>query len=407
MGAAIAVRVTGCSPTLRPMDLLDIGRILLGLVLLVAGGEMLVRGAAGLAERIGMSPLVVGLTVVAFATSAPELAVTIGAVLRGEPGLAVGNVVGSNIANVLMILGAAAVILPLMVKIQLVRVDIPFMAAFSVLFFLLASDGGLSRVDGLILFVLLLLYISVAIILSKREGQADDLHGPGASIATASAGRVGQTVGYEADTMTEAVEEVEAKDGSIVRDLVFLLIGVALLIVGANILVSGATGIARAFGVSELIVGLTVVAIGTSLPELATSIVAVRRGQRDLAVGNVVGSNIFNIGAVAGLAGIISPTGLPVPESALALDIPLMIASAAVLIPLAFTGKVIARWEGALLLGLYVAYLIYTVLAAAERPILQGFTTVMLWFITPLLVLTLVSTVLYEIGRQRGSTTRA
>ena len=365
---------------------------------------MLVRGAVGLAARIGMPPLIVGLTVVAFATSAPELAVTLGAVLGGEPGLAVGNVVGSNIANVLMILGAAALILPLVVKIQLVRVDIPFMAAFSVLFFLLASDGGISRVDGLILFVLLVLYISVAIILSRREGQVDDLHGPGASIATASAGRVGRTVGSDADTMTEAVEEVAVQDGSIGRDLVFLLIGVALLIVGANILVKGATGIATAFGVSELIVGLTVVAIGTSLPELATSIVAVRRGQRDLAVGNVVGSNIFNVGAVAGLAGIISPAGLPVPESALALDIPLMIAASVVLLPLAFTGSVIARWEGALLLGLYAAYLVYTVLAAAERPILQGFNTVMLWFVIPLLVLTLVSTVSYELTRRRAST---
>ena len=383
---------------------MDIGRILLGLVLLVVGGELLVRGASGLASRIGMSPLVVGLTVVAFATSAPELAVTMGAVLRGEPGLAVGNVVGSNIANVLMILGASALILPLLVKVQLVEVDIPFMAAFSVLFLLLASDGGFSRADGLILFVLLVLYISAAIILGRREGRQDDLRGPGASIATASAGRVAQTVGKNADTMTEALQEAEVKEGSIVRDLLFLLAGVALLIVGANVLVSGATGIATAFGVSDLIVGLTVVAVGTSLPELATSIVAVRRGQRDLAVGNVVGSNIFNIGAVAGLAGIFSPTGLPVPDSALALDIPLMIAAALVLMPLAFTGKLIARWEGALLLGLYISYLVYTVLAASARPELHGFTRVMMWFVTPLVVLTLISTFFYELGRRKAAT---
>ena len=383
------------------MHLLDSGRILLGLVLLVAGGELLVRGASGLATRIGMSSLVVGLTVVAFATSAPELAVTLGAVMGGEPGLAVGNVVGSNIANVLMILGSSAIILPLLVKVQLVRIDIPFMAALSVLFLLLAIDGGFSRVDGLILLVMLVLYIAVAIILSRRDGHVDELRGPGASIATASAGRVGQTARTSGDTMTEAVEDVEAR-GSIGRDLVLVLIGVVLLVVGANILVKGATGIATAFGVSDLIVGLTVVAIGTSLPELATSIVAVRRGQRDLAVGNVVGSNIFNIGAVAGLAAMISPTGLPVPESALALDIPLMIAASVVLLPLAFTGSVIARWEGGLLVALYVSYLLYTVLAAAERPILQGFTTVMLWFITPLVVLTVISTVIYEISRRRA-----
>jgi cation:H+ antiporter len=383
------------------MHLLDSGRILLGLVLLVAGGELLVRGASGLATRIGMSSLVVGLTVVAFATSAPELAVTLGAVMGGEPGLAVGNVVGSNIANVLMILGSSAIILPLLVKVQLVRIDIPFMAALSILFLLLAIDGGFSRVDGLILLVLLVLYIAVAIILSRRDGHVDELRGPGASIATASAGRVGQTARTSGDTMTEAVEDVEAR-GSIGRDLVLVLIGVVLLVVGANILVKGATGIATAFGVSDLIVGLTVVAIGTSLPELATSIVAVRRGQRDLAVGNVVGSNIFNIGAVAGMAAMISPTGLPVPESALALDIPLMIAASVVLLPLAFTGSVIARWEGGLLVALYVSYLLYTVLAAAERPILQGFTTVMLWFITPLVVLTVISTVIHEISRRRA-----
>lgn len=383
------------------MHLLDSGRILLGLVLLVAGGELLVRGASGLATRIGMSSLVVGLTVVAFATSAPELAVTLGAVMGGEPGLAVGNVVGSNIANVLMILGSSAIILPLLVKVQLVRIDIPFMAALSILFLLLAIDGGFSRVDGLILLVLLVLYIAVAIILSRRDGHVDDLRGPGASIATASAGRVGQTARKTGDTMTEAVEDVEAR-GSIGRDVVLVLIGVVLLVVGANILVKGATGIATAFGVSDLIVGLTVVAIGTSLPELATSIVAVRRGQRDLAVGNVVGSNIFNIGAVAGMAAMISPTGLPVPESALALDIPLMIAASVVLLPLAFTGSVIARWEGGLLVALYVSYLLYTVLAAAERPILQGFTTVMLWFITPLVVLTVISTVIHEISRRRA-----
>ncbi len=386
------------------MNVLDIGRILLGLVLLVAGGEMLVRGAAGLAARIGMSPLVVGLTVVAFATSAPELAVTLGAALSGETGLAVGNVVGSNIANVLMILGISAVILPLLVKLQLVRVDIPFMVAFSVLFLLLAVDGGFSRIDGLILFVLLALYISVAIILSKRDSRADELHGPGASIAARSANRAGETAGAGQAAVTATEAETAVESGSIGRDLVNLAIGVTLLILGANILVKGATGIATAFGVSDLIVGLTVVAIGTSLPELATSIVAVRRGQRDLAVGNVVGSNIFNIGAVAGLAAIISPTGLPVPGSALALDIPLMIAAAVVLLPLAFTGSVIRRWEGALLLTLYLVYLVYTVLIAAENPLRQGFSTVMLWFVAPLVVLTLVSTVMYELGRRRGAT---
>jgi cation:H+ antiporter len=294
------------------MNPVDVGSIIVGLVLLVAGGELLVKGAAGLAARLGMSPLVIGLTVVAFATSAPELAVTLGSTLGGEPDLAVGNVVGSNIANVLMILGASALILPLLVKVQLVRVDIPFMVAFSVLFLLLATDGGFSRADGLILFVLLILYIAVAVILSRREARANGLGGPGAAIATASAGRMGQGGGADTTARPEAVaEEAEVPHGSLLHDLGFVILGVVLLVAGATVLVRGATGIATAFGVSELVIGLTVVAVGTSLPELATSIVAVRRGQRDLAVGNVVGSNIFNIGAVAGLAAIISPTGRP------------------------------------------------------------------------------------------------
>jgi cation:H+ antiporter len=388
------------------VSLLDVAAILAGLVLLVGGGELLVRGASALAGRLGMSPLIVGLTVVAFATSAPELAVTLGSVARGEPGLAVGNVVGSNIANVLLIVGTSALILPLLVKVQLVRIDIPFMLALSVLFFLLAMDGGFSRTDGGILFVLLVLYISIAIILGRRDtsGHLDDvesLHGPGASISAASAGRVGQTAGVQTEEIVEAVEAVEEDSGPIWRDVVFLLLGVGLLVIGADVLVGGAIGIATAFGVSDLIIGLTVVAIGTSLPELATSIVAVRRGQRDLAVGNVVGSNIFNIGAVTGLAAMIAPAGLPVPESALALDIPLMIAAAFVLLPIAFTGSIIARWEGALLLTLYSAYLVYIVLEAAERPGLDGFTTVMLLFVTPLVVLTIVSTVAFELGKRR------
>lgn len=399
------------------MDLLAIGSILVGLVLLVAGGEFLVRGAAALAAKIGMSPLVVGLTVVAFATSAPELAVTLGAVLSGEPELAVGNVVGSNIANVLLILGVSALVLPLLVKVQLVRVDIPFMVAMSVLFLLLVSDGQLTTTDGFVLFLILLLYIGIAIILGRRDHQGSSPAQPGGAVALASSARLDLDLGDRESKTAQPVAPVSEPDpmeataddiaelseaaGPWWRDLILVAFGVGLLVVGANALVSGASSIAIALGVSELVIGLTVVAIGTSLPELATSIVAVRRGQRDLAVGNVVGSNIFNIGAVMGLAGILSPTAVPVPESALALDIPLMIAAAVALLPIAFTGSRISRWEGGLFVGLYVAYLTYLVLDAGDTPLLQGFTNVMLWFVTPLVVLALVSTAAYEVGRRK------
>lgn len=392
------------------MNLLDIGSILVGLVLLVAGGEFLVRGAAALAAKLGMSPLVVGLTVVAFATSAPELAVTLGSVLRGEPDLAVGNVVGSNIANVLLILGVSALILPLMVKVQLVRVDIPFMVALSVLFFILAADGQVTTTDGLVLFIILVLYISVAIILGRRDQAGTSPAQPGGAVALASAAKLDAEIAGSVSASPETnptqataedIAELSEAAGPWWRDLILVAFGVGLLVVGANALVSGATSIAGALGVSELVIGLTVVAVGTSLPELATSIVAVRRGQRDLAVGNVVGSNIFNIGAVMGLAGLVSPKAVPVPESALALDIPLMIAAAVALLPIAFTGSRISRWEGGLFTGLYVAYMVYLVLAAGDRPLLQGFTSIMLWFVTPLVVLTLVSTVAYEVGRRK------
>lgn len=398
------------------MTLLDIGSILIGLVLLVAGGEFLVRGAAALATKLGMSPLVVGLTVVAFATSAPELAVTLGAVIGGEPDLAVGNVVGSNIANVLLILGVSALILPLLVKVQLVRVDIPFMLAMSVLLFILASDGQVTTTDGFILFLLLILYISIAIIIGRRDSPASNAPKPGGAVALAAAARLEAEVPGRGPTSKDLgdidaedpmnvaetdIAELSEASGPWWRDLILVAFGVGLLVVGANALVSGATSIASALGVSELVIGLTVVAIGTSLPELATSIVAVRRGQRDLAVGNVVGSNIFNIGAVMGLAGIFSPSAVPVPESALALDLPLMIAAAVALLPIAFTGSKISRWEGGLFVGLYLAYMIYLVLAAGDRPQLQGFTSVMLWFVTPLVVLTLVSTAAYEVGRRK------
>lgn len=399
------------------MNLLDIGSILLGLVLLVAGGEFLVRGAAALAAKLGMSPLVVGLTVVAFATSAPELAVTLGSVLNGEPDLAVGNVVGSNIANVLLILGVSALILPLLVKVQLVRVDIPFMVAMSVLLLILASDGQVTRSDGFVLFVILVLYIGIAIILGRRDQAGASPAQPGGAVALASTARLDAEVGGRSnstggstpsssepnpmDATADDIAELSEASGPWWRDLILVAFGVGLLVVGANALVSGATSIASALGVSELVIGLTVVAIGTSLPELATSIVAVRRGQRDLAVGNVVGSNIFNIGAVMGLAGIFSPTAVPVPESALALDIPLMIAAAVALLPIAFTGSKISRWEGGLFVGLYFSYMTYLVLAAGDRPALQGFTSVMFWFVTPLVALTLVSTAAYEVGRRK------
>lgn len=357
------------------MLLIDSGLIVLGLVLLIAGGEALVRGASTFAVKAGISPLVIGLVVVSAATSAPELAVTVGAVLSGEPGLAVGNVVGSNIVNILLILGVSAVISPLVIRRQVVRFDIPVMVGLSVVLLAVSLDGQISVADGILLLAGLVLHAVVSIVLGRRE------------VASAVAA---------ADTMPLNSSPVPLWLAS-----VLLVAGIGLLVAGAQALVTGAVSIATALSVSGLVVGLTVVAIGTSLPELATSIIALRRGERDMAVGNIVGSNIFNIGMVLGLPAILFRDGIPVPAAAIALDIPLMVAAAVALLPIAFTGFVVARWEGSLFIALYVTYLLFVVLAATEHDAAAGFTSVMLWFVLPLLAITLIAVTLFEIRIHR------
>lgn len=360
------------------MLILDIALVIGGLILLVAGGEALVRGASTLAQRVGVSPLVVGLVVVSAATSAPELAVTLGAVLSGEPDLAVGNVVGSNIVNVLFILGVSAILMPLLIKRQIVRFDLPVMVGMSILLVVVSLDGQIGLFDGVLLLAGLVLHTIMSIIIGRREVAAGV---EGAGLAPIP---------------------VPGKPVPLWLALVLLVVGIGLLVLGAQLLVDGAVSIATGLGVSSLVVGLTVVAIGTSLPELATSIIAVRRGERDMAVGNIVGSNIFNIGMVLGLPAIIVGQGIPVSPAAIALDLPLMLAAAIALLPIAFTGFVIARWEGALFVALYVAYTVYLILASTEHDALEGFTGVMLWFVLPLIALTLVVFTAFEVGVLRG-----
>lgn len=360
------------------MDLLDVGRVVLGLVLLVAGGEALVRGASTLATKLGIAPLIVGLVIVSAATSAPELSVTVSSVIAGDPDLAVGNVVGSNIANILLILGISALILPLIVKRQLVRFDIPVMVGITILLLALALDGEISQLDGVLLFAAAAVHVALSFWFSKRDPElAPDIDVPAAPTKLSPAAQSALAV-------------------------VFVLAGIGLLVLGANFLVEGASNIAASFGVSSLVIGLTVVAVGTSLPELATSIIAVRRGERDIAVGNIVGSNIFNIGVVLGIPAMIFPAGIPVAASAVALDLPLALAAAVALVPIAFTGFAIARWEGGLFVALYVAYTAYLVLNAVQHDALSGFTTVMVFFVLPLVAITLIAITAYEVGLIRG-----
>ena len=358
------------------MNGFDVLMVAAGLGVLTLGGEALVRGASTIASKLGVSPLLIGLVVVSAATSAPEFAVTIGSVASGEPDLAIGNVIGSNIANILLILGIAALISPLVIKRQLVRFDIPVMLGLTGLLVLLSLDGLISTIDGVILFALLVSHALISILMGNR--------------ATAE-------IDY-----SPAELPLNAKPVNTWLAISLVAGGVALLVIGSQLLVTGAVNIATDLGVSSLVIGLTVVAIGTSLPELATSIVAIVKGQTDMAVGNVVGSNIFNIGLVLGVPAMIFGEGLPVMESAMAIDAPLMLGAAVALLPIAFTGFKVARWEGGLFLSLYTAYIIYLVLDNTGHEASAGFVTIMTWFVAPLLVATLIAITSYEFGLIRA-----
>lgn len=338
---------------------------MLGLIALVAGAELLVRGASKLALSFGISPLVVGLTVVAFGTSSPELAVSVQSAWSGQVDIALGNVVGSNLFNVLFILGVSALIVPLVVHRQLIRQEVPVMVGVSLLAWALAADGGIGRVDGLFFVALLVGYTVFLIRQSRRQAVS---HPP------------------SSDPLPDMGSTWD-RHWSV--QVLMVIGGLGLLVLGSNTLVDAAIALARQLGVSELVVGLTIVAAGTSLPEVATSIVAAIRGQRDIAVGNVVGSNTFNILGVLGVSASIAPTDLAVAPSMLAFDIPVMVAVAVACLPLFFTGNLIARWEGALFLGYYLAYTTYLILDASGHDAQSGFSTAMSLFVLPLTAVTL------------------
>ncbi|MCB8745532.1 calcium/sodium antiporter [Rhodoferax sp. U2-2l] len=340
-----------------------------GLAALIVGADVLVRGASRLALSLGISPLVVGLTVVAFGTSAPEVAVSVGAVLDGKTDLALGNVVGSNIFNVLFILGLSALIVPLVVNIQLIRQEVPIMLGASLLLLLLSLDGRLSWNDGVLLLISLAAYTSFLVVQSRRESQA---------------------------AQDEYTQEFAAKSPAGWLDqvwvqLLLIAAGLALLVLGSDWLVQAAVTLAKSLGVSDLVIALTIVAAGTSMPEVATSIVAAIKGERDIAVGNVVGSNIFNALGCMGLASLVSgQTGLVVPAAALSFDLWVMVAVALACVRVFMTGRVIARWEGVVFLGYYAVYVTYLVLAAQQHGALGAFSTALLSFVLPLTVVALV-----------------
>ncbi len=360
---------------------MDTGTLVLalaGLGLLVTGSELLVRGASRLAAALGISPLVIGLTVVAFGTSAPELAVSLKAAVTGQADIALGNVVGSNLFNVLFILGLSAVVTPLVIRQQLIRIDVPIMIGVSVLALLLARDGRIGRPDGLLLASGLAGYTLLAIRLGRREG---------------------------AEVAAEYAREYDrparrARDA--VLNVGFVALGLAALVLGSRWLVTGAVAAATALGVDELVVALTVVAAGTSLPEVATSVTAAARGERDIAVGNVVGSNIFNLLGVLGLSAAVAPEGLPVAPAALRFDLPVMLAVAVACLPVCFTGARIVRAEGLLLLAAYAAYTVYLILHATDHHLLPRYSAALAWFALPLAAAGLLLSVALAVRESRA-----
>ena len=336
-----------------------------GLVALVLGAGWLVRGAAKLALSFGISPLVVGLTVVAFGTSAPELAVSAGAVLDGKVDIAIGNVVGSNILNVLLIPGASAVITPLVVHLQLIRQEVPIMIAASVALLLMMLDGVVATWESALLVGAMVIYTVFLVWQSRRQSASADAEFEG-----------------EVDLNSTWDRHWSVQLG-------LILLGLVALVTGSHFLVEAAVTTAKQWGVSDVVIALTIVALGTSLPEIATSVTAALKGQRDMAVGNVVGSNTFNILGCLGISGMLSTSGLVVAESVIHFDAWVMLAVALACLPIFISGREIARWEGVVFLLYYAAYTAYLILASQAHDALQQFSAVMLYFVVPLTVITM------------------
>lgn len=337
--------------------------IVAGLILLILGAELLVRGASRLAMGYGISPLVVGITVVAFGTSAPELAIGVNSVLSGQEGISLGNIIGSNIFNVLFILGISAMVGPLIISAQLIRLDVPIMILLSVLVLLFGLDGFISLLDGLIFILGAVAYTWFLIRHSRKEKR--EVHD-----------QFENNLGRKRSFGT-------------LQNILLIIFGLGLLVVGSRWLVSGAVTLAEALNVSEMIIGLTIIAAGTSLPEVVTSLVASIRGARDIAVGNIVGSSIFNIVFVLGISSVVAPNGIAVSDAVIGFDIPVMITLSFACLPIFFTGGKISRWEGGVLFFYYVAYTLYLILDTSHHDSLPRFSGFMLYFAIPLTLVTL------------------
>lgn len=337
-----------------------------GLVVLILGADLLVRGSSRLAAAFGVSPLVIGLTIVAIGTASPEIAVSLQAAANGQGDLTLGNVLGSNIFNILFILGLTSIVAPIVIAKQLIRKDAPILLGVSLLTLALVFDGNLGAIEGAILFALLFVYIFFALKQSRSESR---------------------------EVQKEYAEEYAQKESrtikSIATNITFILAGLGLLVWGSNLLVDSAVQIAKILGVSELVIGLTIVAVGTSLPEVATSVIAALKGESDIAVGNAIGSNIFNLLGVLGIGALVSPGGIFVEQRVLQFDLPVMVFVALVTLPVFYIDSRISRTEGGLLLLYYIVYLVYVILRAVESSFLPS-VQLFIAFFAPITFIALV-----------------
>ncbi|WLG98474.1 calcium/sodium antiporter [Pseudomonas sp. FP198] len=331
------------------------------LLLLIAGAELLVRAAVGLAARLQVRPLIIGLTVVAFGSSAPQMAVSLQATLAQNADIAVGSVIGSTIFNLLVTLGLSALIIPLRVSRQLVRLDIPLMIGACLLVFVLAWNEELTRLDGALLLIALAVYLALLLRQSRHSGRPHPLGG-------------------------------EVVDMGWPKSLVMIASGLAMLVFAGHLLLGAAVEVATDLGLSERIIGLTIVAVSTSLPELATSLIAALRGQRDIAVGNVIGSNLFNLLGVLGVTALAAPSPLSVSPNALDFDLPVMLGVAVLCLPVFYSGYRVTRAEGLLLLGLYLAYGLHVVSFTTGMPLAGQLERLMLFYVLPALLAFLLFT---------------
>ena len=343
---------------------INIVLLVLGVIIVLKGADWLTDGAVNIATRFGVSQMVIGLTIVAMGTSMPEFCVSMVSALKGTPDLAVGNVVGSNTLNTLLIVGCSALVAPIMVKRSSVKRDIPFAVVASLLMLLFCLDGAIGRVDAAVFFAGFCLFMFVTLKYAKTtEEHAATVATNGAATATAiSEASTSQASSSEASSSeTSAPESSQASGTSMLKAVVMLVVGLLCLIAGSNMFVDNASFVASSLGVSDAVIGLTIVAGGTSLPELATSMVSAKKGNSDIAIGNVIGSNVFNILMIIGITGLVKPMHI---AGITTLDLIMMLASMLLMWFFCRTTYKVKRWEGAVLTIVYLAYLTWLVMNA-------------------------------------------